>query len=188
MKKFILLITLLITTSCGNEPPLPLHTVTYENFEFYVKRIEVKEFSGSSGWNHTLHMYWTVKNLEDERRIVPEVGLLVVREDESKLIYYPSTFNRTRYGFYSSSLTLSRNNLDANEETKGEGLERFILSRNSNSKFSGVFTFIFLKRPHYQETSHYEFLFEQSDFKKRNFIKEHKISSYSFNIEDIYTF
>jgi hypothetical protein len=133
-------------------------------------------------------MYWTVKNLEDERRIVPEVGLLVVREDESKLIYYPSTFNRTRYGSYSSSLTLSRNNLDANEEMIGEGLERFILSRDSNSKFSGVFTFIFLKRPDFLETSHYEFLREQADSRKRNFINKHKISSYSFNIEDTYTF
>jgi hypothetical protein len=34
MKKFILLITLLITTSCGNEPPLPLHTVTMKTLNF----------------------------------------------------------------------------------------------------------------------------------------------------------
>jgi hypothetical protein len=187
MKKFILLITLLITTSCGNEPPLPLHTVTYENFEFYVKRIEVKEFSGSNGWNHTLHMYWTVKNLEDERRFLPQVGLLLIREDESKLIYYPSNFELLKYRSYNSSLTLSRNNLEANETTY-EGLERFGLSYNSNSKFDGVFTFIFLKRPDFIETSHYEFLREQADSRKRNFINKHKISSYSFNIEDTYTF
>lgn len=171
----------------GYVPAVPGYDV---DFDFTINGIEIVENVVSIYWVHHLVINFEVKNKKSERSVLPDIGIVLVNEEEShfepsyfEYPYISGTFNPKLNYFQETndeSSFLPLGSLGANQNLKFKSTT--LLSQNSNIKLEGKYYLHFLRVPASDATH------KDSETNPIQFIKENSIFNISLNMSSIYSF
>jgi hypothetical protein len=160
-------------------------------FNYVIKTLKINENTNLFGWTHDLRIEFSVKNIDNYRSFLPNIGVVLLNEDASQML--PQSFQYPHFGSFggfSSSLSylvmdpegfITNNSLGAKESVNFYTLIN--LSSNSNEKFSGLFYLHFLEVPKANATH------ANTNLNSKGFIEEHTITKMKVNnISSIYSF
>lgn len=159
------------------------------DFDFIVNKIEIVENAVLTYWEHVLVINFEVLNNKDERKLLPEIGIVLLNEEENYFEpnyfdypYVSGTFN-PRLSYFqmnNETNTLQMGSLASKEKLKFSS--RIRLYQNSNEKLEGVYNLHFLRIPAVNAN------FRDSNRSEIPFIKENSVFSLKININSIYSF
>lgn len=160
-----------------------------QDFDFSLTKIEIMEYAVSVYWEHVLVIEFDVKNNKDERSLLPEVGIVLLNEQETQ--FEPNYFvypylSGTYYPLLSYSLIsdqiviLPTGSLASQEKLKFRS--KITLSQNSNDKLIGIYNLHFLRIPAVNAN------YRDSNRSEIPFIKENSVFSLRLNMNSIYAF
>ena len=160
-----------------------------QDFDFIINKIEIVENAVLTYWEHVLVINFEVLNNKDERKLLPEIGIVLLNEEETQFEpnyfdypYVSGTFN-PRLSYFqmnTETYTLPIGSLASKEKLKFKST--ITLYQNSNEKFEGLYFLHFLRIPAVNANH------RDTHLSEIPFIKENSVFSLSLNMNSIYTF
>jgi len=160
-----------------------------QDFDFNITKIEIIENAVLTFWEHVLMLEFEVKNNKDERVLLPEVGIVLLNEQETQFepnyFVYPY-FSGTYYPILSyflnsdQTVVIPTGSLASKEKLKFRS--RVTLSQDTNDKLIGIYNLHFLRLPSVNANN------KNSTNREIEFILENSLFSLSLNMNSIYAF
>lgn len=160
-----------------------------QDFDFNITKIDIIENAVLNYWQHVLVLEFEVKNNKDERSLLPEVGIVLLNEEETQFEpnyfvypYFSGTYYPKLNYFQNSNETsiLPVGSLASKEKLRF--ISKITLSQNSNEKLEGLYFLHFLRLPSVNANN------KNSTNREVEFILENSVFSLRLNMSSIYEF